>query len=229
MRSVKRPEALKKGEVYHVFNQGVGKQDVFLEEKDCDRMMVLLYLCNAASPLNLRNHFARGMTYADLWEMERAEPVVEIGAWCLMPDRFHLLLREIKKGGISQYMLKLTTAYSMYFNKKMARNGPLFRSPYRSELVEKGKHLNYVYSFIHLNPIGLTPGEELWAAEGVKNLSRARTILEKYPYSSLADYAPNPPRPQVKILQRASFAWEYDSIANLNNDFIDWMSYSRTH
>lgn len=211
--------------MYYTCTRSWDNTDIFLDEKDCARMKLLLYMCNTNTPLNIRDHFARGLTYPDLWAMEYGKPIVEVGAWCLMPDRYYLALREIRDGGITRFMLKLSTAYSMYFNRKMARKGALIQSPYRSERVEGERHSGYIFSFVHLNPVGLLPGEAGWARVGIKNILSARDFLKKYQYSSLPDYMEQGRRAQSKIIKPEGFSWKYTSIEHLNDSLLDWLAH----
>src|SRR3989344_1697653 len=72
-----------------------------------------------------------------------------------MPNHFHILIREKIEGGISKYMLKLMTGYSMYFNKRYERTGKLYEGVFKSSLLDKDTYLKYIYSYIHLNPAKL--------------------------------------------------------------------------
>jgi hypothetical protein len=104
-----------------------------------------------------------------------------------MPNHFHLLLRETTEGGITMFMRKLGTAYTMYFNIKNERTGNLFVKPFRSRHIENDRYLQYVLQYIHFNPAELyEPG---WKHGRAENLSRLYTQLTQYPYSSFGDHA----------------------------------------
>lgn len=221
---MRRDASFLTGEAYYIRSKSLGKSDIFLDEKDCERMMLLLYLCNTSAPVSLRDHLARGLTYPELWQLPREGPLVEVGAWCFMPDGLHLILREARSGGISAYMLKCTTAYSMYFNRKAQREGPLLRGPYLSEHVSSARYLRYLFALVHLYHVGLIPGEEAWQKEGIKNFLRASSFLQKYPYSSLPDYMDKDARPQSKILAPGAFSWKYISLETHALEVLDWQS-----
>lgn len=101
---------------------------------------------------------------------------VELIAYCLMPNHFHLFIRQIKKGGVSEFMQALATNYSMYFNHKYKREGPLFQGTYKAVLVDDDSYFMWITKYIHQNP------QEILAR--VKPLQK----LEEYSFSSYPDY-----------------------------------------
>ena len=103
-------------EYYHIYNRGVEKRDVYLEKRDWERMLKLLYVANSTTPVVYRE-----IEHKLFHDIKRGNPIVAIGAYCMMPNHFHILIKETTEGGISLFMEKLTTAYSMYFNKKNSR------------------------------------------------------------------------------------------------------------
>lgn len=88
-------------------------------------------------------------------EVEPREKLVEILAYCLMPNHYHFMLRQIRNNGISRFMKKLGTGYTIYFNKKYERNGALFQGRFKSIPVDRDEYLRYLPHYIHLNPIEL--------------------------------------------------------------------------
>jgi putative transposase len=106
-----------------------------------------------------------------------------------MPNHFHLILQEHTEGGISKFMNKLLTAYSMYFNIKYERSGPLFTRPFRSEHINNESQYLYIFSYVHLNPLSIK--DRKWKEEGVKNKKEATEFLEQYQFSSYQDFINN--------------------------------------
>ncbi|MBI5816846.1 MAG: transposase [Candidatus Yonathbacteria bacterium] len=107
-------------EFYHLYNRGNEKRTIFLEQKDYQRFTRLLFLCNNVNAVSVKDTMEIPLTRID-----RGDTLVDIGAYCLMPNHFHLLVREKREGGISLFVKKLATGYSMYFNKKNDRIGKL--------------------------------------------------------------------------------------------------------
>ncbi len=146
--------------------------------------MQLLYLCNSPEPVrrdNLRQRFTD-----EIVAIPRKAAIVSIGAYCLMPNHYHLLLKEITDGGISRFMQKLGTAYTMYFNKKYERTGNLLTKPFRARHVGDDRYFQRVVDYIHCNAAELT--EEGWKRGEVANMARLEKRLLTYRYSSFADY-----------------------------------------
>ncbi len=136
----------------------------------------------------------------DIYKEKRKEILVSIIGYCLMPNHFHLILHENTTGGISKFMAKLLTAYSMYFNKKYQRSGPLFTRPFRSEHINKESQFVYIFSYVHLNPLSLL--DKNWKEEGIKDNLEAKIFLDKYKFSSYSDFLKKD-RPEGFILDQS--------------------------
>jgi putative transposase len=199
------------GEWYHCYNRGVDKRTVFEDAGDYNRFLILLYLGNGSVPLhlaNLKNHNIRAVI--ENASIERGEQLVEIGAYALMPNHFHLALKEIIEGGITMFMQRIFTAFTMYFNKKYDRTGALFAGPFKSRYVGDDRYLKHLISYQHLNAAELF--EPRWK-EGIGNLKKIEKQLVEYPYSSLHDFL-GQKRSERKILGDSIFEL-YDSIPTL--------------
>ncbi|MEI8270147.1 MAG: hypothetical protein WCG45_02150, partial [bacterium] len=92
------------GEYYHLYNRGTEKRTIFINKDDYQFFLYLMYVCNTSKSIELRKI---GKNF------DRGETIVDIGTYCLMPNHFHIFVHEKKVGGISKYMLKLMTSYSM--------------------------------------------------------------------------------------------------------------------
>ena len=95
------------GEFYHIYNRGNSKQKIFNSDEDYGRFMRLLYLANGTASLDLRL-IAESET--EPFQFEKGEPQVSIGAYCLMPNHFHILLTPLTEDGVANFMKKLATA-----------------------------------------------------------------------------------------------------------------------
>lgn len=171
-------------EWYHCYNRGVDKRITFEEEADYIRFVELLYLANDTAPLNRDNigtHSAE-----EIFARERTQPLVAIGAYALMSNHYHLLIKEIEEGGLSAFMHKLGIAYTTYFNQKYQRVGNLFVKPFRARHVKDDRYFQHVVNYIHLNPAELFENE--WKKGKVGNPAALIKRLESYPYSSLTDH-----------------------------------------
>src|SRR3989344_2075905 len=169
------------GEYYHIYSRGVEKRKIFLDGNDSKRFTSLLYVANSEKSIHLSDHKNKTLP-----EIKRGVPLVAVGAWCLMPNHFHLLLKEIKANGTSQYLQKLLTGYSMYFNKKNNHRGPLFEGKFKARHLQDDEDLKYQYAYIHLNPVGII--DSGWKIKNIDNKERAKKFIDSYEYSSYQDY-----------------------------------------
>jgi len=183
IKNMLRKTALVPGEWYHLYNRGTDRREIFATEKDYERFLRLIYLCNSSSPADLK---LQGETLYDATLVDRGETLVDLAAYCLMPNHFHFLVREKAEGNISRFMQKLTTGYTMYFNKRHERSGALFQGVFKSQHAKDDRYFKYVISYIHLNPVKLI--EPKWKETGINNKDTASDYLREYRYSSYPDY-----------------------------------------
>ncbi|MCX6713711.1 MAG: transposase [Candidatus Vogelbacteria bacterium] len=205
-------------EYYHVYNRGTDKRVVFSNNYDKDRFLKLLYLCNSDRSF----HFA-DLVKGNEFNFERGENLVEIVAYCLMDNHFHLLLKEIKDGGVSTFMHKLATSYTMYFNKINERKGSLFESNFNAKHLDDDNYLKCTFAYIHLNPIKII--DKNWKEEGVKDIKKAKEFLNKYYYSSYLDYK-NTGRSIDLIIKKDSMPEYFQDNKEIEDYIEDWLKYS---
>src|SRR3989338_9667982 len=173
-----RKTPLAEREYYHIYSRGVEKRKVFMNSKDYQRFMALLYIMNQNEPFKMENFLRdKQNNLKNIFNQKREKTFVSILAYCLMPNHFHLILYEHTEGGISKFMMKLLTAYSMYFNTKYERSGPLFMHPFRSQHISSESQFLWIFSYIHLNPLKVLKGK-----------NTPTHLLQSYKYSSYPDY-----------------------------------------
>ncbi|MBI2055776.1 MAG: transposase [Candidatus Sungbacteria bacterium] len=179
------------GEIYHVINRGVDKRKLFLNDKDYLRFIHDLFEFNDTEPAdNVNYFFGKNPVFAKdviTKKQKSRELLVEILAFSLMPNHYHLLLRPRFDDGIVRFMKKLNMGYSLYFNEKYVRSGALFQGRYKSILVTNERHFIYLPYYIHLNPLDLAAPE--WRDHKLKNHQEAIQFLDSYRWSSHLDYA----------------------------------------
>ncbi|MBI5411648.1 transposase [Candidatus Peregrinibacteria bacterium] len=205
-------------EFYHVYNRGNNKGSIFIDDRDRERFVKLLFLCNGTRPVVFKE-IPRSRT---LGEIDRGETLVDIGAYCLMPNHFHLLLHEKIENGVSAFLQKLSTAYSLYFNKRHYRTGALFEGRFRAEHADTDEYLKYLFAYIHLNPIKLI--DPKWKENGLRDQSRAEAHLAGYKYSSYADHAGSD-RQEAAILSKSAFPEYFDTAKDFCECMNDWLDY----
>jgi len=211
-------------EHYHIYNRGVDRRQIFMDEGDYLRFMVLLYLSNNSEGVHFGEYRKRGLLITDLFEEDRGEPLVAIGAYCLMPNHFHLLIREIKEGGISLFVKKLLTGYSMYFNKKYERTGPLFESRFKAEHVNNDGYMQYLLAYIHLNPVKIKDPES-WSGKRVQSPDTVKQYLKDYRYSSYPVYI-GYKREESVILNRSVFPDYFSNPGDFEAYLSDWINFN---
>lgn len=202
-------------EYYHLYNRGVEKRKIFLDRGDYERFVFLLLTANSDTSVHLSNY--RGLS---LLEIPRGQKIVNIGAWCLMPNHFHLLIKEIQKNGISLFMRKLLTGYSMYFNVKYQRKGTLFENSFKAKHLDTDQYLKYQYAYIHLNPIGVI--DSGWKNKKIKNRKKAREFISLYKYSSFQDYTKSI-RDEKEIITPESFPKYFQTLTDFEDMINEWI------
>ena len=209
------------GETYHLYNRGTEKRTIFTSKSDYERFLALLYLSNVAKPVHISNH--QGSTLMDLLAIPHdREPLVDILAYCLMPNHFHLLVREGGEGNISRFMQKLLTGYTMYFNTRRERSGALMQGTFKASHADTERYFKYLFSYIHLNPIKLI--EPAWQEAGIHDHKKAAAYLAQYRYSSYSDYTVGE-RPESVILNKKAALDYFDKPTDFKTQVADWLEY----
>lgn len=168
-------------EIYHLLNRGVEKRNVVLDNMDRIRFIHDLYAFNDKNDVDPNHRFQEFLSpYVRV-------PLVNIHAFCLMPNHYHLLVSELEEGGMSLFMRKLNMGYAKYFNEKYERSGVLWQGTFKKVRIERDAHFFYIPFYIHLNPLDFKFPE--WRTGKVKNLEKALQYLSKYRWSSYLDYA----------------------------------------
>lgn len=139
---------------YHLFNRGVEKRITFQDSRDYTHFLKILNYYQFSGP---KPSYSRA-TEDHLKDVENHEKIVEIICYCLMPNHFHLLIKQLKDGGVSEFMRKIGDGYTRYFNTRYNRVGPLFQGIYKAVAIETDEQFVHVSRYIHLNPLvsGLT-------------------------------------------------------------------------
>jgi putative transposase len=209
-------------EYYHVYSRGTDRREIFLDNNDRERFLKGLYVYNSGSPVQFRN--VKDIRYENI---SRVNPYTAIGSYCLMPNHFHLLLRETEEGGISAFMGKLLTSYSMYFNKKYKRTGGLFEGTFRAEHVDNDNYLKYLFAYIHLNPVKLIQSD--WKEKGITNQNATEKYLKNYRYSSYEEYLKEnedeKERGESLILTKEAFPEYFEEVKDFKDFITEWLTY----
>ncbi len=170
------------GEYYHIYNRGTDKRHIFSNQKDYDRIMETIWFVNDKKTYSGLSDYKRKQREnkngpsrpprsapADLGGQER---LVEVICYCLNPNHYHFILKQILTGGISLFMSKLNNSYTKYFNAKYKRSGSLFQGKFKSIHIDSNEYLLYLSAYVNGNNFihGYNQKPENW------------------PYSSYLDY-----------------------------------------
>ena len=154
MRNIK----IAHGEYYHILNRGMSKQLIFHD--NVDRIRFLFLILYFQSPIILQNigrpvrSFVKHSVF-NIEEMKKGivkSRFVELVSFCLMPNHFHLIVKEIEENGIARYMQRILNSYTKYYNTKYKKSGHLFQGPYKAVHIEDNNQLLYLSAYIHRNP-----------------------------------------------------------------------------
>ena len=176
-------------EIYHVLNRGVDKRTIFEDKQDHLRFIHDLYEFNnqerVGTTFHKFNKYGSDGKTAEVNKKPR-QLLVDILAFCLMPNHYHLLLSPRVENGISLFMQKINMGYAKYFNKKNERTGVLFQGPYKYILISDETHFLHLPFYIHFNPLDLSHPE--WRENEISNPKKTLEFLKTYRWSSHLDY-----------------------------------------
>ncbi len=178
-----RTAPLATGEIYHVFNRSIDRQPIFTRQKANKRaILTLSYYRFIKTPIKL-SHFLTWSSDKKILILDQLEQqslrFVTVLAYCLMPNHYHLLLKQEQEQGISKFVGQFQNSYTRYFNTFQNRVGHLFQGQFKAVHVETDEQLLHVSRYIHLNP---------YTSFVVKTLDD----LLVYPWSSLFEYLSGP-------------------------------------
>jgi putative transposase len=218
-----RPVPFTSGEFYHLYNRGVDKRRIFMSPAEYRRFIAYLFLLNDTERRRIDHLFDPSSNLATIWKAKPSgsfsggDALVAIGAYCLMPNHFHLYVTPVADDGISKFMQRLQTAYTMYFNEKYERSGALFQGTFKAEHVDNDIYAKYLFSYIHLNPAKLKDPE--WKERGPRDLKELREFVGKYPYSSLGEYRTH----KHMITNPKPFPHSFSRKRDIDDHINDWI------
>ena len=200
-----RYENFAENEHFHVFGRGVNREKIFIDEQDHVRFIFLI--THFQSPTKIYNiswytkSFIKSGSFNT--KKDKVEEIfkkrnIELVAFVLMPNHFHILVKNLEDRILSVYMHRILTAYSKYFNAKYNKKGHVFEGPFGAVSIENNTQLLHLSAYIHKNP---------------KEIKEWANNYEKYPYSNYRDYI-------------SSNRWENLLVTDIVlKQFKDWVKY----
>ncbi len=175
-----RKDPLITNHIYHIFNRGVNKGEIFYDDDDYRHLyLTAIHYKNNNTKFSYEKLVGLNDTGSLREPLGKSglpfNPKVQILAYCLMPNHFHLLLKQLEDRGITWYLQHVINSYVHYLNVKHDRSGPLFQGRFKNVLIESDEQLIHVSRYLHLNPL-------------VSNLT---SDLKSYPWSSFNKYIGN--------------------------------------
>lgn len=209
-------------EYYHLYNRGTNKMPIFNNKPGYDRFQKLLYIANS---IKTPQYSDINKNLCPTWEIDRGETLVDIGAYCLMPNHFHILIKVKKEKNASLFLQRILTSHSKYINIKYDRSGSLFQGKSKSKHVKDDQYLKYLFSYIHLNPIKLI--QKNWKENGINDIKKAKDYLSKYKYSSYLDFTEKE-RAESKILNKSAFPNYFLTKELFEEEIFEWLNFLPT-
>jgi len=185
-----RKEKFAPSEYYHIYNRTLFNIPAFKDSKNCDRLTQAFLLANSTKSTQafqfLRNN--QNATIKEALEIAGGgDKLVDVICYAIMPDHYHILLREKTERGITSFIHKCNISVAKYINTKTERRGPLFESLFKSKHIATNDYLLHLSLYIHLNPLDFLVGKQ-WREHKVRNWNRIINKLMDYPYSSLKNF-----------------------------------------
>lgn len=190
--------------IYHVFNRGVEKRKIFMDEQDYNMFLYYLFIYTASLEKILKKYPQLPFRL----QGKNLYGEIEIISYCLMPNHIHLLLKQNNKDSISRLIKQLTNAYTLYFNQKYKRVGGLMQGRFKAVDVNRDDLLIHISRYIHLNPV-------------VANLTKDAI---NYQWSSLQDYFD---KLDGIILNKNTILSYFSSLKDYKNFILDQVDYAR--
>lgn len=192
-------------EFYHIMNRGVEKRITFLDRRDYQRFLEILNYYRIQNPIRFSfrkrdNIFKK--------EVKDKSLLVEIACFCLMPNHFHLLVKQLEEGGITTFISKLSNSYTKYFNTRHKRVGPLFQGSFKAVRIENNEQLMHVSRYIHLNPL----------------IDYLVKDLRTYSYSSYLEFLDQ----KIGFCQKESITTQFQQPSDYERFVLDQEDYART-
>lgn len=205
---VKNSREFVTGYIYHLFNRGVAKQEIFRNNNDFQQLLTTFSFYLESMPTTKLSTANKNMI-AKLDNSPPKKPLILILGYCLMPNHFHLIAKQLVDGGIQRFMRHTLDSYVKYYNIKHDRVGTIFQGKFKGVIVEDNEQLMHLSRYIHLNPF----------------VSRIVDKPEKYPWASYNQYLKNQNR---RLCSPKIMLELFDSIRKYKDFIDDYSDYARS-
>lgn len=185
-----RKEKLTIGEYYHVYSRVILGMPEFSDKDNANKLAQTFLLANSTKSSQafdyLRNY--RTATLEKAIEISKSgERLSEILCYAIMPNHYHLLIKEIKENGVSDFIRRCNTSIAKYINTKNERRGSLFEGSFKAKHIDSNEYLLHLSVYIHLNPLDFLSSKD-WRENKLKNWELEKKKILSYKWSSLRHY-----------------------------------------
>lgn len=195
-------------EIYHLCNKAVDNKPIFSSARECQYFLETAFLVNTTDKRLLdwrRGHLRSSGKVVS----EHYEPLVEIYALSLMPDHFHIVVKQLIDNGIAYFCHRLCNSFARAYNIVHKRKGRLFVGSYRAVHLQSDAQAAHIFTYVHGNPLDVI--DLGWRSGEIKNWKKARAFLQNYLWSSLGVYAGTGADPLLEKIINKDFARDYFS------------------
>lgn len=133
---------------YHIFNRSISGYQIFNDYSEYNRFLSIMKYYRF-SGLKKRYSFCN---YDEL-DISAGKTKVDILSYCIMPTHYHMTLFQNEDNGIEKYICSVQKSYSLYFNQRHKRKGPLWESRFKAVAVKSNEQLVHLTRYQHLNPV----------------------------------------------------------------------------
>lgn len=211
-----RKTPLVNGEIYHIFNRSIAQTPIFHTKRNCDRFLKTIEYYHFSNPPIRFSYFMRSSPrrrqeiLESLYLLNNLK--VEIYAFALMPNHFHLLLKQNQDDGIRNFISLIQNSFAKYLNTITPRTGSVFQQVFKGVRIENESQFSHVARYIHLNPL-------------TNYVIKSTKELPTYLLTSFPDYVSTEPRPFVNTEPLSKL---FSSIDKFTQHTLDQVDYQRT-
>lgn len=213
------------GQYYHIYSRIIFNNPEFKDPKHAERLALNFWIANSTKSEEAFRYLRDNKNIQQVKIKEilgRGEKIVDVLCYSIMPDHYHLLLREKKENGVYNFIHKCNTAIAKYINIRNNRRGPLFEGRFKSRRVDTNEYLLHLSLYIHLNPLDFLSGRE-WREHGIKEWNSIKAKLFKYPWSSLKVFLDGNSEDFI-VSGTSIITRQFDDTTDYENFLRDWSS-----
>jgi len=177
-------------EYYHIYNRTISNISKFKDRGNAERLILTFLIANSTKSGDAFQYLRNNKNASKekiIKILNKGEKLTDILCYAVMPDHYHLLLKETRKNGIVNFIHRCNTSIAKYLNTKSERKGHIFESRFKSKHIDSNEYLLHLSLYIHLNPLDFLAGKE-WREHGIKNWNDSKKYLLDYPWSSLNSF-----------------------------------------